>query len=180
MKLTFTDPRDNQDYRIVRIGNQLWFAENMRYDVDGCSFMYGNRFVSYQKNGYLYCQDALDEICPPGWRIPSMADYRQLYRTFVQEVQRTTLVEKLSGKLQDQNIHLQLAGFGSELNGAFCEEELSAYFWTSSKGKIGDNQCCVMDSAGMHCYNPEDSRDLFSVRLVYRDAFVADNPKDGV
>ncbi len=31
----FTDPRDNTTYKCVQIGNQIWLAENLRYQIPG-------------------------------------------------------------------------------------------------------------------------------------------------
>lgn len=33
----FTDPRDNNTYHCVQIGNQIWMAENLRYQIPGNS-----------------------------------------------------------------------------------------------------------------------------------------------
>ena len=33
----FTDPRDNNVYHTIRVGNQLWLAENLRYTPNGYS-----------------------------------------------------------------------------------------------------------------------------------------------
>lgn len=33
----FTDPRDNNTYRCIRIGDQIWMAENLRYELPGNS-----------------------------------------------------------------------------------------------------------------------------------------------
>ena len=30
----FKDPRDGQEYKVVQIGNRIWFAENLRFKSD--------------------------------------------------------------------------------------------------------------------------------------------------
>ncbi len=73
---TFRDTRDMKAYRYVRIGNQEWFAENIRFDIDG-----GYKFEETVENkilGYYYTCDAAQYICPKGWRLPNEKDWRIL------------------------------------------------------------------------------------------------------
>lgn len=169
--LKLVDDRDGHEYSTVRIGNQLWTAENMRLRIECNSYMYMDDFVSLEKNGYLYNQNALNTICPPGWHIPTKSDYEKLYKHIESTVNSLSLVQKVSGTLADKNINLQLAGLGSEcMEGYTCEGE-GAYFWTSSKDDDGNPLYCSMDSKGLGFSKPEQLRDLFSVRLVYDEVF---------
>ncbi len=70
----FVDTRATpRSYPVVAIGNQIWLAENMRYDgVDYHPAPYGgdSGFASY-----LYSWADAQNVCPDGWHMPSRQEY---------------------------------------------------------------------------------------------------------
>lgn len=86
---TFVDERDGQVYKYTTIGNQVWMAENLNYDVEYSS-CYDNEVVNCDIFGRLYSLEIegrdyghldnvmIDTICPQGWRIPSSNDIKLL------------------------------------------------------------------------------------------------------
>lgn len=73
---SFTDPRDQQTYKIVQIGNKVWMSENLRYNAQFSNKK--NDFVEKSEVGYKYSWWMAKRACPEGWSLPSEDDFNYL------------------------------------------------------------------------------------------------------
>jgi uncharacterized protein (TIGR02145 family) len=78
---SFKDKRDGQIYKTVKIGNQVWMAQNLNYAVDNGygSWCYDNEYRNCKKYGRLYTYYTAMNACPSGWHLPSVSEWETLF-----------------------------------------------------------------------------------------------------
>ena len=64
---------DGNNYAVVTIGQQTWFAENLNYQTAD-SWWYDNSSTNGDIYGRLYTWSAALNSCPAGWHLPSDAE----------------------------------------------------------------------------------------------------------
>lgn len=81
--ISLTDSRDGNTYAAVKIGDDYWMSENLKYTATSSSnYSKVNDVVYYS---YLI----MDDVCPSGWHIPTTDEYDAMYEELNLETKGT-------------------------------------------------------------------------------------------
>ena len=151
---TFTDARDGQVYKYTTIGNQVWMAENLKFNapyslcydkIDGFCDTFG-RFYSLHVNGNfhdVFDQELLDTICPAGWRVPSVDDWNILANNM-----SSNFGERYKPGSDDCGFNSLPAGYWLK-NGDLSSLYISSVYWTSTAKTSYSSFCSSLNVNGV-------------------------------
>jgi len=156
---TFTDPRDGHVYKWVKIGKQIWMAENLSYlpiisaskqnsITESCCYVYNycgkdiseaKANLNYKTYGVLYNWISANRDCPKGWHLPTKKEWKISINSLGSEdVARGKLKETGTSHWSSPNTGaIYSTGFialpgGHYYNGEFDFMSIRVGFWISS------------------------------------------------
>lgn len=118
------DRRDNKKYEVRNIGKQNWLMENLRF-INKDSAWDPDYYEAF---GNYYRKAELVTICPDGYHVPSLGEWK-------------TLIEEIPGKINTRQGKLipatSLVNYGLQLGGMGRQDtvllnRVMGYYWTSS------------------------------------------------
>jgi uncharacterized protein (TIGR02145 family) len=131
------DSRDGQKYKTVKIGNQIWMAENLNYSTN-LSICYGFNASNCQKYGKLYQWNEAINACPDGWHLPDITEWAKMI-TFLggpsaamHKLKDTTTWSGNTSQSTNEYGFTALPGGRSTSNYTFFSIGRSGYWWTST------------------------------------------------
>ena len=191
-KNTLTDLRDGKVYKTVKIGDQVWMAENLNYETDS-SFCYSDSAYFCAMHGRLYKWAAavgksesecgygntcslpsgdVQGVCPSGWHLPSKAEFKSLIATGGEDSTAGKVLKSASG--------WTVGGYGTDdfgfaalpagargCDGGYSGAYFLAFFWSSTEINDNDVFNMYLTFNGDSVHQSVDIKDFaFSVRCL--------------
>jgi len=138
---TYVDERDGTIYNTIKINNEWWFSENLKYNSINGSSVYNYETLNEDLYGRLYNWESAFKSCPDGWHLPSLDEWENM----VNYLGGTTVAGGLL-KFDDTDLWKSpnegadnMSGFkalpGGYMNtgGDFVKLGEEALFWTNSE-----------------------------------------------
>jgi len=122
---------DAKLYKTVKVGNQVWMAENMNYKT-GKSWCFEDDDFYCQKYGRLYDWNTAAKVCPAGWHLPSDSEWNELQKSAGKGIVST--ISALKGGWRDNDAYeytLDKQRSGDKI-GRWRDLEEDGFWWTST------------------------------------------------
>ena len=190
---TMTDSRDGQTYKTVKIGDQVWMAENLNFETDS-SFCYNNNESNCAKYGRLYkWAVAVDKpesecgytytcslpsrniqgVCPSGWHLPSKAEWETLFDAVGGQSTVGKVLKSMDGWYSSSGNGTDAFGFsvlpaGNRTSeGGFVNEGDNAFFWSSTEFNSYNAYCMDFYYYRDYAYSDDSGKHYaISVRCI--------------
>lgn len=153
----FVDSRDNQKYRLVKIGNKFFFLNNLNY-ASKKSFCYDNNPTNCTNSGRLYVWEEAREVCPVGFELMDKESLEKVLKnTFASSLFKQELAGFRNSKgdyeLKDKRLDLWLS---DSIDG----NKLRYWFYSASNSKADFSTYSRSGAMSVRCVgkflNPND------------------------
>lgn len=177
---SFIDSRDGKIYKTVKIGDQIWLAENFAFKpenvkyggVDGNFWAVDDDEANIEKYGYLYEYETVADIIPKGWHLPTKAEFETLLNRFG----GNNPFVALTG--DEKELNVVYSGWFYEESSGFVHKDNEVGFWSATY-KDDEAWLCIINKE----FKRIDIRKRFSrgvgaaIRLI-KDTKEEDSPID--
>ena len=133
---SFTDSRDGQKYKTVKIGDQVWMAENLKFKTDESNCYEDNEDNCF-KLGRLYSWKDAKSACPNGWHLPSEQEFQKLLDFTIGEKQSYSMLADNSLWNGKNSSGFSAVPAGVKTFDVYGGKGSSAFFWSSSQNSVG-------------------------------------------
>ncbi len=108
----FTDPRDNNSYPLIKLGDYWWFKSDLRFGAPNSWCTENPKHeVCAKTNFYYYIE--LDNVCPAGWHVPTWDEWKNAVEHIA--VLQGISADDLHWEKDSFHIHIKDTTWGAEL-----------------------------------------------------------------
>jgi len=174
---TFTDSRDDNTYKQIILGDQVWMGENLNYDAGDVGWEYDDNSTYPSVYGRLYDWETAKDVCPDGWYLPSESEWIKL-RDYLGGISVAAGKLKESGTTHWRSPNTgatNISGFKAlpggrrNTNGFYSDIGTFAFFWSSTKWPNGNTAAMALElgyATESFVSGPHHMDNGFSVRCI--------------
>jgi uncharacterized protein (TIGR02145 family) len=174
---SFKDSRDGKTYKTIKIGSQVWMAENLGWKAGKECWAYNNADSLVGTYGYLYTWEMAQRSCPSGWHLPSDDEWNELTRRLGGDSIASGKLKAVTpgfwkspnpGATNESGFTGLPAGNRSGFDGAFYGLGKYTFWWTATEyNKTGEIYVRSIDYHSTNVSASKNNREFgYSVRCV--------------